>query len=311
MQRNPLTVLMTIVIAVVGAIVARAQGRGRPVDQKTVQRITLAMPDKPVVKPAKPRKVLVYGHCEGFYHGSIPTGAKAFEIMGKKTGAFEAVVSDNLANFEQAKLEQFDAVILNNCTGELFIPRRIRKVEGQEDPLQRGERLRRNLMGFIAGGKGVVGVHAATDCSYKWKEYGKMIGGYFSGHPWGAGTTVYIKIDDPRHPLTKMFQGKTFSVKEEIYQFNRGVYSRDKQRVLLSLDMTKTPRRGGRRDQDYAVTWVKPYGKGRVFYCSLGHNNHIFWDRNILMHYLAGIQFAIGDLKADMTPKPLPKSAGN
>ena len=44
------------------------------------------------------------------------------------------------------------------------------------------------------------------------------------------------------------------------------------------------------------------YGKGRVFYCSLGHNPYVFWDARILQHYLAGIQFALGDLKAGVKP---------
>jgi uncharacterized protein len=50
------------------------------------------------------------------------------------------------------------------------------------------------------------------------------------------------------------------------------------------------------------VSWIRTYGKGRVFYCSLGHREEIFWNPVVLRHYLAGIQFAIGDLPADSTP---------
>ena len=53
-----------------------------------------------------------------------------------------------------------------------------------------------------------------------------------------------------------------------------------------------------RKDQDYWVSWVKPYQKGRVFYCSLGHNDRTYCDPNILKFFLAGIQYAMGDLKA-------------
>lgn len=57
-----------------------------------------------------------------------------------------------------------------------------------------------------------------------------------------------------------------------------------------------------RTDGDYAVSWVQGVGKGRVFYSSLGHNHEIYSNPHMLKHYLAGIQFACGDLKADVTP---------
>jgi hypothetical protein len=56
-----------------------------------------------------------------------------------------------------------------------------------------------------------------------------------------------------------------------------------------------------RDDGDYAVSWAKNYGKGRVFYCSLGHNHEMYWNPKILQHYLAGIQWAIGDFKVTVT----------
>jgi len=337
MWHNVLTVLV-IVLVVAGAVaVAYAGNRGKVLKEEEIKRITDAMPDKPVVKPAKPRKVLVYSKCTGFYHGSIPYGNKAFEIMGQKTGAFEAVVSDDLSNFEPDKLKTFDAIILNNCTGELLMgkaPRRPRKPDPKriKDPARlkqaearynealarweeevrkqkaqpdRGAQLRKSLMAWIKSGKGVIGTHAATDCSYRWKEYGQMIGGYFAGHPWHQ--EVPLKNDDPANPINAVFGGKDFLVKDEIYQFNRGIYSRQRQRVLLSLDMSKLKKKGGRKDHDYAVSWVKTHGKGRVFYCSLGHRNEIFWNPVVLRHYLAGIQWALGDLTGvDTAPNPLP-----
>ena len=75
-----------------------------------------------------------------------------------------------------------------------------------------------------------------------------------------------------------------------------------KLRVLLSLDMARTADKGRRKDKDNAVAWVKQHGKGRIFYCSLGHKRHIFQDPKLLQFYLDGIQFALGDIEADMTP---------
>ncbi|MCH6256298.1 ThuA domain-containing protein [Puniceicoccaceae bacterium K14] len=61
-------------------------------------------------------------------------------------------------------------------------------------------------------------------------------------------------------------------------------------------------REPAREDDDYAVSWVQSVGKGRIFYSSLGHRHDIFTNSLILNHYLAGIQFAVGDLEADTTP---------
>ncbi|MGB2823481.1 MAG: ThuA domain-containing protein, partial [Phycisphaerae bacterium] len=100
--------------------------------------------------------------------------------------------------------------------------------------------------------------------------------------------------------------GKGFEITDEIYQF-RGPYSRKMLRVLLSLDTTRTDMNKGKRirrkDNDFAVSWVRSYGKGRVFYCSLGHDHPVFWNPAVLKHYCDGIQFALGDLPAETTPK--------
>jgi type 1 glutamine amidotransferase/HEAT repeat protein len=285
-------VLAVLVIAGMTASVVPAQPpeKIRQPSETMIKRITEAMPSKAIVRPAAPRKVLVFWRCEGFFHTSIPVANKAFEIMGKKTGAFDTVVSDDMAMFDPENLNQFDAVLFNNTTQLKF-----------ENPTRREA-----LMAFAKGGKGIIGIHAAADNFYNWPEAADMLGGLFDGHPWGAGGTWAVKNDDPDHPLNKAFGGKGFSIRDEIYQMKTPPYSRDSLRVLLTLDMSNERNlkvKGMKReDNDYAVAWIREYGNGRVFYCGLGHNNEIFWNEAILHHYLAGIQYALGDLDADATP---------
>ena len=275
--------------------VAWGQRKLKPVPDADITRITDALPKKATVKPAKPRKMLIFCRCEGFFHGSIPWGNKALELMGKKTGAYESVITDDMAAFDPGNLDQFDAVLFNNTTRLDF-----------KDPKRR-----ETLMSFVKGGRGVCGIHAATDNFYDWPEAAEMMGGLFDGHPWGGGGTWAFKIDEPEHPLNKAFGGKGFLIKDEIYKM-KAPYSREKLRILLSLDMTKKRNKKGRPDDDNAVGWLRRFGKGRVFYCSLGHNNEIFWTPAVLQHYLDGIQYALGDLKVDATPsaklakKPIP-----
>ncbi len=245
------------------------------------------------MRPKRRRRLLVFNLCRGFRHKLIAWAAKAMEVIGAKSGAFETVMSTDPAVFAPESLRQFDAICMNNTTRELF------------DKAPNQDELKKSLMDFVRGGKGIVGIHAATDCFYKWPEYGEMMGGYFWGHPWGAGDTVTIKIDEPDHPLCAAFKGQGFEIKEEIYQI-KDPYSRENLRVLLSLDTEKTnmKKRGiKRKDGDFAVSWLREWGEGRVFYCSLGHNNPIFWRPAILQHYLDGIQYAMGDLEADATSR--------
>ncbi len=261
-----------------------------------VQKITDAMPAKATMPPAKPRKVLCFTSATGFFHSSVPVGARAIQIMGNKTGAWQAVISNDKFMFEPETLAQFDAVMMCSTTGSLF---------GDK---MANDRLRKSFLDFVASGKGLAGSHAATDCSYDWKEYGEMIGGFFQGHPFNKH---FAKLDDPASPINAAFKGQGFEFADEMYTF-RTPYSREKLHILLSIDMAKTkldddPARPGfkkgenRDDHDYAISWIHEFGKGRVFYCSYGHNHQIFWTPPVLQHFMDGIQYALGDLKAEAT----------
>ena len=98
-----------------------------------------------------------------------------------------------------------------------------------------------------------------------------------------------------------MFGGESMNFKEEIYQF-KDPYQSKNQHMLLRLNVEKSAKVGGlkRADGDYGVAWARNQGKGRVFYCSLGHNHDMYWNEKVLSHYLAGIQWAMGDLKAEI-----------
>lgn len=257
-------------------------------------------------KAQKPRKLLVYSVTRGYRHKSIPTGQATLRILGEKTGAYEAVISDDMENFEPGTINQFDAVCFLNTTKDVFKPAQkdwnTMSPEQRKVALEREERLKKSLMQFLESGKGFIGIHAATDTYYSWKEYGEMIGGYFDGHPWNAGTPVSIMVEkgQEEHACCAHLEGENLNFKEEIYQF-KAPYDPKKLHMLLRLDPEQTDiSKGKRADKDYGVSWIKHHGKGRVFYCSLGHNEHIYANPKVLQHYLKGIQWALGDLEAEV-----------
>lgn len=263
--------------------------RVRAVSPEEARKIEAAAPAKAPAVPAKPRKMLVFNLTKGYVHTAIPYGAKALEVMGAKTGAYEVVHSTDMSAFEAANLRQFDAICLNNSSQLDFSPQ-----------------AQKAILDFVGSGRGLVGIHGATVGLAKWPEGAALLGGFFDGHPWVAEGTWAVKIDDPGHPLNAAFQGQGFKANDELYRTKFSYPPRENLRVLVSIDMsdeaTRTAKGIREGETDYPLSWIRDYGRGRVFYTSFAHNHHLYWDPAILQHILAGVQFALGDLPADTTP---------
>ena len=273
------------------------------------QLVEAALPAKAPARAKRHRKLLVVtlnmrDGTERRGHTSIPFGNFAIQRMGEKTGAYEVVFSNDMANLQPERLKQFDAICFNNTVGVLT-----------EDPA-----LKESLLAFVRSGKGFVGFHAAGATFVQYPKYdqfpafGEMLGGYEDGgHPWGPKDVITIKVDDPANPVVAAFGGREFNTSDEVFQF-RAPYSREKLHILLSIDTAKTDMNPKRRflkaratDHDFGMSWLHKDGKGRVFYTSFGHNPEIFSNAAMLQHFLAGIQYALGDLKADDRPSSRPR----
>ena len=277
------------------ALVIGASNAQKNKKQVHAEKIAAGVPKSAPAKPTKPRKVLVFSKTAGFRHGSIPTGVEAMKQMGKSTGAFEVTATEDDSFFEPEKLKDFDAVLFLNTTGEVFKS----KEAGRE------ERLKKSLVDFVKSGKGLIGTHSATDTYKKWKDFNDMMGGAFAGHPWH--TKIRVKNLEPGHPLNAAFAGKDFEIADEIYQFRKDTASADERRMLLSLSGEIVDKGKGNTGKEglYPIAWLDKYGDGRIFYCSLGHRDEIYWNPVILKHYLAGIQYALGDLDAEDEPRKI------
>ena len=259
------------------ALLGHAQDNKPQPSEAEIARMKQASPKVATVKPAKPRNVLVYMDTKGFYHTSIPFATKALQIIGETTGV-QTILQIDYTKMPAGK--------------------------ERDEAEAREMRLRNGLLDFVRKeGKGVLGIHAAIDAFYTWPEYGEMMGGYFNLHPWSE--TVGIELVDPGHPLMRGWRGVPFSINEEIYQVKEP-YSRDKQRILMRLDVTRTNMNKGnqirRDDGDFATAWLKNYGKGRVVYIGFGHRHETFWNPGMLQMMLDAVQYCAGDLKCDERP---------
>jgi uncharacterized protein len=279
-----------------------AQDITAQVKQDVRDKIEAALPEAAPAKPQKERRVLIFSKTNGFRHGSIPVGVLSLKRLGEKTGAYTADHTEDESAFEPENLQKYDAVIMLNTTGEVFRPKELpQDPAARQKALEREERLKQSLAGFVKSGKGLAGTHSATDTYHNWKEYNQMMGGTFAGHPWHQ--EVPIKNLDPDSPVNKPFGEQGFQVNDEIYQFRGDTALPSDRRMLLALDPQQMDlSKGNRQDGFYPVSWIATYGGGRTFYCSLGHRDEIYYNPKVLQHYLAGFQYAMGDLEADASP---------
>jgi uncharacterized protein len=225
--------------------------------------------------PAETPRILYLTHSAGFKHDVLPTSEQIMPELGKNSGAFEATVTQDCSLISEASLKQYAAVVFFT-TGEL--------------PLDDAQK--KAFIDFVRSGRGFVGIHSATDTFYKWPEYLELIGGYFDGHPWHQEVT--IRVEDKSHPATAHLPA-SFTINDEIYQFRD--WSRDRVHVLLSLDPASidlTKKGVKRTDADFAVSWTKEFGKGRMFYTALGHEAAVWKDPRFQQHLIGGIRWATG-----------------
>jgi type 1 glutamine amidotransferase len=252
------------------------------------QKLEAALPKQAAVQPKKPRKLLVIDLCPagGYYHTTIAYANFAIQSMGRSTGAYEPVFSNDLNNLKYPKIKQFDAVFLNSVVGEVF-----------PDP-----EVLNGLIRFVREGGGVAGIHGSTYASMDLPEYSELMGAADGPH---RVETATLKVDDPASPIAKQFGGQDIVHTDEFYHFlPTGPFSRDKLHVLLSIDAARSDLSAWkvRPDNDYGSVWIKSYGKGRVFNCAMGHTPQFYEKPEFEQMILNAIQFVTGDLAADTTP---------
>ena len=246
---------------------------------------------------AQPKKhLLVIGEEKGYRHEAVSHAMATIERLGRESGIWDTTIRTDTEILTKKKLE-FNAKNLNDFDAVLFYT---------GGNLEMNDEQKAALLSFVHDdGKGFVGVHSATITFTDWPAYGDMIGGYFDEHPWGTFDAPIV-VEDPSFPGMAQW-GKSFVLRDEIYQIKE--FSRDKCRVLMRLEASKLDLKNPRvhrKDNDFAVTWAKQYGKGRVYYSTLGHVDANWDDPRLQKMYLEAIKWAMGMVNADVTPRPLP-----
>jgi scyllo-inositol 2-dehydrogenase (NADP+) len=168
-----------------------------------------------------------------------------------------AVTSDRKA---LTRLDKYDLVIMYTCAGKLT-------------PAQE-----KRLCAFVEGGGGFVGIHAANVMSEENADYLEMIGSRFVTHPPITQFTVNVTRD---HQVTRRID--SFRVVDEFYICEK----RTKRYQVLATALWQ--------GQEHPMVYVRSYGKGRVCYIAMGHDERTLGDPMFLRLVGKAVQWAANE----------------
>jgi type 1 glutamine amidotransferase len=237
------------------------------------------------VSAQPPRRLRVMVYCKvgvgkngvrGFQHASIPVAMTAILKMAGQNH-FEADISGDPADFNDANLKKYAAIIFVSTTSDC-IP---------------GDDQRAAFKRYIEAGGGYVGIHAATDAEYDWQWYGDLSGAYFKGHPRGTPQAT-LDVVDSTSIATKHLPRRWTRI-DEWYHFK---FVAKDLHVLIKLDENSLIYPPGdeklKMGPDHPMAWWHDFDGGRAFYTELGHTDETYSDPLFLQHLLGGIQYAMG-----------------
>lgn len=204
--------------------------------------------------------ILVFTKTNGFRHEEAIPAANAMLARLAKEKGWGYFQTENGAAFTPAILSQFDAVVFNNASGDVF------------DANQQAA-----FKAWIENGGGYVGIHAAGDDSWKgWPWYtDQLIGTRFIGHPFNPQFQMAtVRIENADNPATAGLPTAWNRV-DEWYSFDKAP-RQPGYTVLATLDEAtfanhKIFGKNIAMGKDHPIAWWHCVGKGRIFYSAMGH----------------------------------------
>ncbi len=221
--------------------------------------------------PLKGKKILVFSKTASFRHQSIESGIQFFKNLGVEEG-FTVDTTENASRFNQSNLKQYKVVVFLSTTGNVLN-------DAQQLDFER----------YIQAGGAYLGIHAASDTEYDWPWYGKLVGGYFNGHPGKNVSNVQkgtMYVLDKNHPSTS-FLPDTFEKTDEFYSFKSFSPT-----VTPLIRVDEKSYQEGTMGDFHPMAWYQEYDGGRSFYTNFGHTNETFTEPLMVKHIAGGLLWA-------------------
>lgn len=255
---------------------------------------------------SKPRKILFFSKQSASYeHEPIKRNSNELSLAEKvvielgKTHGFDVVATKDGSIFTRQNLKGFDAIFFYT-TWDLT------QAVGDKNPPMTLEG-KVALLEAIRSGKGFLGTHSATDTFHsmgpefetqpmeKRDPYIQMIGGEFIRH--GPQQEATMRVVSPPFPGVEKL-GTEFRINDEWYSLKN--FAPDLHVILVQVTQGMVGTDYQR--PDYPATWAHKYGKGRVFYTSMGHREDVWINPIFQSVLLGGIAWAVGNVKATVPP---------
>lgn len=253
----------------------------------------------------KRRRLLMYTRSVGFQHsvvarknGKPALAERIVAELGKKNN-IEVVCEKDGRIFESEDFPKFDGFLFET-QGDLTSE----KCLDGSPPMSRAGK--KALLDAVAGGKGFVGCHCASDTFHskggQWQNqtgaqvdpYIAMLGGEFIKH--GQQQKAWMRVVDAEFPGIK--GQKDFEKNEEWYSLKN--FAPDLH-VILVQD-TEGMKNFDYERPKYPATWARKHDKGRVFYTSMGHREDV-WESEIMQTLLTGaLAWTLGRVEAEVKP---------
>lgn len=215
---------------------------------------------------ASPDRVLIFTKTAGFRHDAIPTAVATLKTLATDAGMAADHTEDAQA-FTADNLARYRVVVFASTTGDVLD-------EAQQTAME----------GFVRGGGGFVGVHAAADTEYDWPWYGRLVGAYFHSHPPGLQST-HVQPERDGKPV-----GERWPVTDELYNYRDN--PRAKVRVIATVDEREYE--GGLMGDDHPIAWCHAFDGGRSWYTGLGHDAKVYEDAHVIAQLMRGLRYAAG-----------------
>lgn len=271
-----------------------------------ISKIKALAPGNSSPSSSEVKSLLIFSLHTGFEHWTIPHTEAVVKLLAEKSGGFQVTISKDVSVFKKSNLKKFDAIVLNNnCSigpkRDLFwdaLEKDSSLSEKARD--KKAKQLENNLLNYVKKGHGLMVVHGAIVMQNNSQAFSEMVGGSFDYHP--KQQSIHIKLVDSKHPMVQCFDPTGFQHIDEPYFFKNAYFDYNF-RPLLYLEANKLD--GLKKDVPDTikyVSWIKKYGKGRVFYSSPSHNAQSLENPKLLQYYLNGLHYITGNLDCDDSP---------
>jgi type 1 glutamine amidotransferase len=214
----------------------------------------------------------------GGWQGHAPTRYRDLIVPWLESEGYRVTVSDTLEVYaDEALMRDVDLIVQIWTQGTI-----------SRDELN-------GLLKAVENGAGIAGWHGGLGDSFHDRQrYEYMIGGQWVEHPGNDGVRYHVNIVDHDDPITRGIDD--FEVVSEQYYMHV-----DPNNTVLATTTFSADHDDWVEGATIPVAWKKVYGKGRVFYISLGHQPEVFDVPEALTMLRRGILWA-GRSKYDPTP---------